>query len=402
MLAGVVVWEVEMVMNRREFVVGAGMAAGARKAAWGAVSVDVAGVDRMRILKAAEGYLKEKPVTVTAARAERSAGGVHDFYSEGDYWWPDPKKPGGPYVRRDGMTNPENFTAHREAMVRLSVQVPALAAAWKITREPWKRKKYADKAQEHLWAWFGDEKTRMNPNLEFAQAISGVNKGRGIGIIDTIHLVEVARAAAVLEGAMGKVTDVVVHDWFAAYVAWMTTSKNGMEERDTKNNHASCWVMQVAEFARYVGDEKLMEWCRERFRTVLVPVQVAADGSLPLELERTKPYSYALFDMDVLATVCQILSKPGDDLWAFRTTDGRGMEKVIGYMAPFIADKSKWPLKADVEFFGDLPVRSPALLFGGLVYGRAEWVALWKGLNADPVVGEIVRNFPVRQPVLWV
>jgi hypothetical protein len=388
-------------MNRREFCVGASVLA-TTKDAWGAASVDVASVDRERILRAANAYLKEKPVTVTAAHSPRSAGGLHDFYSEGDYWWPDPKNPGGPYIRRDGETNPENFTAHREAMVRLSVQVPALAAAWKITKDAGMRKKYADKVGEHLWAWFGDETTKVNPNLEYAQAISGVNKGRGIGIIDTIHLVEVIRAADVMTGALGKVVSVAINQWVAKYLEWMTTSKNGAEERDAKNNHGSCWVMQVAEFASYTKNAHWTEWCRERFRTVLAPDQIAADGSLPLELARTKPYSYALFDMDILSTICQILSKPGDSLWAFTTPDGRGMKRVIGYMFPFIADKKTWPLKPDVEFFESLPVRQPSLLFGGLAYDQPEWIALWKRLDADPKVGEIIRNFPVRQPVLWV
>src|SRR6185312_7554235 len=193
-------------MNRREFCAAAGVVV-ATKSAWGDAPaiVDVAAIDRERIMRAANSYLNEKPVTVTASHSPRSAGGPHDFYSEGDYWWPDPKNPGGPYIRRDGETNPDNFTAHREAMVRLSLQVPALTAAWKITRDATLRKKYAAKVGEHLRAWFVDEATKMNPSLEYAQAISGVNKGRGIGIIDTIHLVEVARSADLLE--RGKALD---------------------------------------------------------------------------------------------------------------------------------------------------------------------------------------------------
>ena len=98
--------------------------------------------DRQRILAAADKYLSEQPVTVTASQNQRSAGGLHDYSSEGDYWWPDPKNPGGPYIQRDGMSNPDNFNAHREAMVRLSLIVPALAAAWELTG----KKKYSDHA----------------------------------------------------------------------------------------------------------------------------------------------------------------------------------------------------------------------------------------------------------------
>src|SRR5881394_1373519 len=158
--------------------------------------IDVAAIDRTRILRAAKRYLSEAPVTITAFPATRSAGGKHDYSSEGDYWWPDPANPSGPYVQRDGLTNPDNFTDHRRALIRLSVQMPALSAAWLITKE----ESHAAHATAHLRAWFVDETTRMNPNLEFAQAIHGRTAGRGIGIIDTVHLVEVARAAAALEG----------------------------------------------------------------------------------------------------------------------------------------------------------------------------------------------------------
>ena len=75
-------------------------------------------VERPRIMKKASRYLSETPETITATPCKRSKGGRHDFYSEGDYWWPNPEDPGGPYIRRDGETNPDNFVAHRHAMVQ--------------------------------------------------------------------------------------------------------------------------------------------------------------------------------------------------------------------------------------------------------------------------------------------
>src|ERR1700722_18857318 len=154
----------------------------------------VVATDGARILAAANRYLSEQPITVTSSQSNRSKGGLHDYFSEGDYWWPDEKNPNGPYVRRDGFTNPANFDDHRKAMVRLSLIVPALAAAWELTAE----KKYPDQAAKHLRAWFVDPATKMNANLEYAQAIFNLNKGRGTGIIDTLHLVEPVRAATVL------------------------------------------------------------------------------------------------------------------------------------------------------------------------------------------------------------
>ncbi len=82
-------------------------------------------------------------------------------------------------------------------MMRLSVHVPALVAAWRLTGE----RQYAEHAARHLRAWFVDHDTSMNPHMLYGQAVQGRFTGRGIGIIDTLHLVEVARAAGVLDSS---------------------------------------------------------------------------------------------------------------------------------------------------------------------------------------------------------
>jgi len=355
--------------------------------------------DRSRVLKAANQYLKEQPITITASSSPRSAGGLHDFFSEGDYWWPDPQNPDGPYIQRDGMSNPNNFVDHRRYLMRLSLQVPALAAAWKITKD----ERYSRHAVEHLHAWFIDEETRMNPNLQFAQAIHGRFTGRGIGIIDTIHLVEVARATEILKDSKAlNMTELGgVIQWFNDYLQWMTTSKNGIDERDAKNNHGTCWVMQVAAFAELVGNQELREYCRNRFKTVLVPNQIAADGSFPEELRRTKPYGYSLFNLDALATICVLLSSERDNLWTFTTSDGRSMSKAMAYMYPFIKNKKAWPLKPDVMYDAEWPMRHASLLFAGRALRKPEYIELWKTLPAESKVEEVIRNFFIRQPVLW-
>jgi len=361
---------------------------------------NVAAFDRARILKAASQYLSEAPITITASHSSRSAGGMHDFFSEGDYWWPDPQNPNGLYVQRDGMSNPDNFNEHRRALMRLSVQVPALVAAWKITRNA----RYAKHAARHLRAWFLDPSTRMNPNLQYAQAIHGRFTGRGIGIVDTIHLVEVARAIEILKDSsalsmseLGGITQ-----WFTDYLTWLTTSKNGLEEREAKNNHGTCWVMQVSAFAHLTGDQKLLDYCRDRFKTEIVPNQIAADGSFPQELRRTKPYGYSLFNLEAMATICQILSTPEDNLWTFQLFDGRGVKRSMEYMTPFIRDKKSWPLKPDVMYDREWPMRQNSLLFAAFAFDRKDYLALWKKLPADSSVEEVIRNFFIRQPVLWV
>ncbi len=357
-------------------------------------------IERHRVLEQANRYLREPPVTITATRAERSTGGLHDFFSEGDYWWPDPSDSSKPYIRRDGETNPANFEAHRSAMRRLSQIVPALVAAYQITGDT----RYANHAIAHLRAWFVDEQTRMNPSMLFAQAIKGVATGRGIGIIDTIHLVEVAQAALELERSGALRGDALsgTKDWFRQYIAWMTTHPYGIAERDNGNNHSAAWALQVAAFARFTRDTAQLARMRTMFKETLVPGQMAADGSFPRELARTKPYGYSLFQLDVMGMLAEALTTPKENMWAFATANGRGMAKALQYMAPYIKDRSRWPLKPDVMYHEAWPVRHPSLLFGGLALRDSSYVALWKTLDPDPTVEEVIRNYPVRQPLLWV
>jgi hypothetical protein len=361
----------------------------------GATKFDLRAIERDRVLRNAAAALDQKPITVTAASSSRSAGGPHDYFSEGDYWWPDPANPNGPYIQKDGLSNPNNFNAHREALIRLSVIVPALTAAWKLTGEG----QYATHAAAHLHAWFVEPATRMSPHLLYAQAIQGRATGRGTGIIDTLHLVEVARSIELLGDALPS--RVGVKQWFADYLRWMTTHKYGIDERDAKNNHATCWFLQAAAFARLTGNAEITELCRDRFRRVLLPDQMAADGSFPLELRRTKPYGYSLFNLDAMTSLAQVLSLSGDRAFEFKTEDGRSIEKGVTFLAPFIADKTKWPFAKDVMYWDNWPVRHPALLFAGVAYNRGEWLDLWKRLDPDPQVPEIIRNYPIRQPLLW-
>lgn len=360
---------------------------------------EVEKLEKPRVTALANSFLNTVPKTITAFPCDRSAGGVHDYFSEGDYWWPNPADPKGAFIRRDGYTNPKIFVEHRNVLRSMSIWVPALVAAHKLTGE----QNYADHAMKHLRAWFIDTTTAMNPNYTYSQAITGVCTGRGPGIIDGVHLAEVAQSVNVLEQIgylKGKDLD-ALKSWFRQLMTWLTTHSYGHGERDYGNNHAVCWTVQVASYALLLKDQAQLDSCAKFFRTRLLPDQMANDGSFPKELARTKPYGYSLFNMDAMAMVCQILWLGKENLFAFSLTDGRTFKKAVDFMVPYIKDKSKWIKEPDVMYHDLWPVRHPALLFAGIAYKEPVYIDLWKALDPDPTVDEIVRNFPYRQPVLW-
>lgn len=388
----------------------------------------VAAVDRDRILRLADQWLAAKPQTIKDFPAPNSAGGPHDFFSQADYFWPDPANPNGPWKEIDGKSNPANFQLHRKAMIRLSEAVPALTAGFLLTR----RQEFARAAADHLTAWFVTPDTRMNPNLQYAQGYPGGPTGRSYGIIDTLHLAEPARSAGFLKEALGA-NFAPVQQWFREYLDWMKTSAPGMKERDATNNHAIAWALQAAEFARLAGDNITRDEVRMRFESLQLPRQEAANGSFPRELARTKPYGYSIFQFDCATTLGWSLgiltsnqtaaaaSLPALQPKAPRFPTGApasaiGASAAIGnnatarerlcraaaFLYPYLVDKLRWPYAHDIQHWESWPVRSPGLLFCGLACNHSDYIALWRRLDPDPTDPEIIRNYPIRQPLLWV
>ncbi|MEA3288378.1 MAG: alginate lyase family protein [Candidatus Marinimicrobia bacterium] len=356
-------------------------------------------VDGAWIIQSAEKYLNIAPVTVTAAQCDRSQGGLHDFYSEGDYWWPNPDDPEGPYIRKDGQSNPDNFLDHRLAMRKMSIAVASLTAAFKLTGDA----KYATPAVRNLKAWFIDPATKMTANMNYAQAIKGRVPGRGVGLIDGIHFVEPVQAIMILHHS-GQITDddyLLFQAWFSEFLAWMMTHEYGIDERDRTNNHGTCWVMQASIYAKLTENQEMLDYCSYRFKTVILPNQMSEDGSFHLELNRTKPYGYSLFNMDIMATVCHILSTPENNLWTYQLENGSGPAKAMEFIVPFIDDKSAWTYTPDVMYWDQWPARHPALLFAGTALNRSDYIHLWEQFPPLPKTQEGLRNFPIRQPILW-
>jgi hypothetical protein len=368
------------------------------------LAVTVAKIDQHRILPLADQAMAMNPPAITDEIATNSAGGPHDFFSQADYAWPNPtNKTGLPYVSHDGESNPNVFTWHRMAMRNMKDAVAALAAAYAITGDD----KYAHKAAQFIRVFFLDAQTRMNPNLQYAQAVLGSSTGEPYGIIDTLHLAELAVAVPYLEKspAFDPAVDTGLKQWFTDYTQWIMTSGPGIKEMDNPNNHSIACFVQLAAFAKYTGDQQVLAMCRDRFKTVLFPNQMTNDGSFPRELKRTKPYGYSIFQADNLSALCVLLSTPDDDLWKFTLPDGRTPRNAVDFIAPYLADKSKWLADGhgqDVMHWNHWPARQPCLLFAYAEFGAPKYFELWKKLPPDPTDLEIRRNMAITQPLLWI
>lgn len=348
--------------------------------------------------------LLRKPESLADVPALRSSGSLREFYSEGDYWWPDPLRPDGvPYMKRDGELNPDAFQGHRLLLRGVVERVGALTVAYDVTQDA----AYRNRAAILLESFFLDPDRGMLPQLSCAQAVPGICTGRGIGIIDGLHLIDLLPALPLLfsesraQCPRGAATYRSMGNWFASYLDWLVTSEQGRSERNEPNNHAISWAVQVAAIARLLRNETALDSCRKLFVERFLPEQMAEDGSFPREIVRTRPYNYAIFTLDLVVTLAHILSTRKTNLWRFQLADGRGVSRALEYLFPYLEAPERWPYPEDVGWNSGLPVPAPFMLLAARSGAGKKWLRLWRRLPAVPADREVRRNIAIKEPYLW-
>lgn len=301
---------------------------------------------RPALPRRAEQALTAGPFSVMNKTRVAPSGDRHDFLSIAPYWWPDPARPGGlPYIRRDGEVNPESkLDTDDVPFGRMVEAVSTLAAAYRESGD----ERFAARAALLLRTWFLGPSTRMNPNLEYGQAVPGRNTGRGAGIIATRRLVDVVDAARFLAASPAWTARDAegLRAWCAAYAAWLKTSRNGREEAAAENNHGTWYEAQLTALLLYTGRAGEATARFERAKRRLAS-QIEPDGRQPRELARTRSWSYSVMNLRGWFTVARLAREAGVDLWHYRTADGRSLRLALDYLARFAggpaAGRGAWP-----------------------------------------------------------
>ncbi len=282
------------------------------------------------------------PFSVMQKKMMPPSNDKHDYYSLGIYWWPNPDTPDGlPYVRHDGIRNPEYADYDSPALHQMSASVFTLSLAWFYTgHEP-----YADRSVELLRTWFLDPGTRMNPHLEYGQAIPGRTEGRGIGIIETGSLVNMVNGIGLLRGAKAlKEEDVAgLKEWFSEYTNWLISSQNGWDERMHFNNHGSSYDSQVVTFAIFTGQDSVANMILDSVGVKRISLQIEPDGSQPFELRRTKAMSYSIKNLRHLMENAVLAEHFEIDLWHYESDKGGSIRLAIEYLIPFFTGEKEFP-----------------------------------------------------------
>lgn len=270
------------------------------------------------------------------------SGDKHDYFSLSPYWWPDSTKADGlPYIRRDGVTNPESKRdLDQPRVAAMGGNVQTLALAWYFSGD----ERYARRAAQQLRAWFLDPATRMTPHLRFSQLVRGNPAERGSGIIDTRWFIEAVDASALLEGAPGwsSTDEDALRRWMREYLTWLRTSPNGKHEQAARNNHGSWYAAQTATYALFTGDTALAREIASEAKG-RIGWQITPDGQQPLELERTRSMHYSTFNVEALSRVAEVGRRVNVDLWRHQAPNGASLRTALDHLARYAPAPATWP-----------------------------------------------------------
>jgi hypothetical protein len=307
-------------------------------------------------------------------------GDKHDYMSLAPYFWPDPAKADGlPYIRKDGQTNPEvKDYKDKDYMPKLCGHVETLALAYFFSGD----NKYADHAAKLIRVWFLDEATRMNPNLKYAQAIKGVNDGRGAGLIDSRHFVKLIDAIGLLQSSKSwKAADQKgMQQWFASFLNWMQTSKTGIDELNAKNNHGAWYDAQRLSMALFIDSTELAKRIVNNAAGRL-DYQADDKGFFPAEMQRTISLHYTAFVMEPFFIIANMAKQTGFDLWNYTTPSGKSLKRSFTVLKPYFSNEKKW----DGEQIKDYEFEDGYMLLmeGAKQYGCSDCTAAVQRLAAD-------------------
>ncbi|AHF91307.1 Alginate lyase [Opitutaceae bacterium TAV5] len=300
---------------------------------------------RSVLVRKADGLLPLPAGSVMEKTSLPPSGDRHDFYATGKYAWPNPDTSDGmPWIRRDGYSNPDAWGPDydRRRLGEMRTRIATLGLAFFYSRD----ERHAAKAAELLRVWFIDPATRMNPNLDYSSAQPGVHDGMPIGIIEGVDFIRMLDSVKLIAASRHwtPADDAALRRWFSDFTTWLVESPFGRKEAAESNNHGAWHAAQVAAFSLYAGDTGRLTRTLEHARR-LIAAQIAPDGTLPRELVRNRSFWYSLYGLRAFVTLARCGDAVGDDLWHYRTSDGRGIETAFNRLIPYLTGAKPWPRK---------------------------------------------------------
>ena len=253
-----------------------------------------------------------------------------------------------PYIRRDGEVNPDRYKYDNTGLHAMTEAVFTLAVAYFFTDQP----TYAERAALLLRTWFINLETRMNPHLEYAQAIPGICDGRGIGIIDTLRLGQIVDAVGLLANSDTWTDDDQrgMVAWCRDYLHWLQTSEKGITESNEHNNHGTWYDVQAAALALFTDQTRIAHDILLASIDKRVAAHIDAEGRQPHELRRTRSFNYSVMNLKGMFDLATLGTHVDVDLWGCSGDDGRAyLRQALTWLSDTALSAEPWPYEQITE-----------------------------------------------------
>lgn len=286
-------------------------------------------------------FLLSQPVEVITDKSVPPGADPRDYRSLAIYWWPHPVTK-IPYYPRDGIRNPEADQYDSPRLKRMVSTISDLTAFYVETGDA----TLAENIRTRIHAWFLDEDTRMNPSMQHAQFIPGINDGSCYGLIEGVKLASsFLDAINLLEryGGIDSFTLDGLRRWFSALAEWYRTSPRGQEAGNLKNNHSLWYDYQVIRYSEFSGDTETAREVLLRVGSCRIARQIHPDGSMPKELARTRSYEYTCYALDALMHLAEAGQRYGVNIVDYVSPEGASLEQALTFTFKHVAEDREWP-----------------------------------------------------------
>jgi hypothetical protein len=290
--------------------------------------------------------------------------------SAAPYWWPNPKtKDGLPWIRKDGKKNKEWMKLFPDDVwaKEMPVQVYELALYYFYSGD----EKYATKAVKFLHDWLINPDKKMNPNMNFGQAVYGKDDIRDNVLLETRVWTRIPDATLLLRASPSytNVIDAGVKKWFTEYINWILTSRSGpanVSEKN-KNNPATVGYSQLVVFSAFTGQDELAKKWINKTKNYLIPNQINLKGEQVNEITRTRALHYSTRNIWALFIIAQTaMYYDMNDVWTAQADKTKGSLKLAAdFLFPYWVSPSNWPYKQIDEFNKEDSMEGLPLAYAG-------------------------------------
>ena len=313
---------------------------------------------RKKLYAEADQLLAEPEQSVTFKIVPAFSGNQHDYISLSKYDWPNPNTADGlPWIKRDGVTNPDCEKYDFFRLVKMCRSVGVLAAATQLSGQSI----YAEKAGRFLKCWFLEPETAMTPHLNFAQFVPGNPTGSSWGLIDSHFFCPLLEAVSSLpcNAEWTPVNQEQLKHWYTDYFLWLISNPLPVKEEKAFTNHGTWYDAQLIAIAMFLQQPDLAKRQIMEKSIPRLDVQLLYNGLQPYEITRTLSLSYSVFNLEAWSRIAAYAKVLGIDLWNQRScsVDKGCLREAFQCLIPFLTGQRKW------DFLQIGPLPRPGRLF---------------------------------------